>query len=402
MLGIDHLHSSGELGQGIRIAVLDAGFPNVDGMEAFQHIFREGRYIAGFDAVDGDRYPFHANAHGRAVLSILAAREEGEFLGAAPEAEYILCRTENGAHEYRVEEHNWIAAAEFADSAGADILSTSLGYTVFDDSTQDHTPSDLDGNTIMITRGADIAASKGILVVNSAGNYAQSSWGTLGAPADGDSVLAVGSVDSARNYSPFSSKGPTADGRRKPDLAAMGEGTVFLGGDGKVYKGNGTSFSAPLISGAAAVLWGAFPGSKPMELHRLLKQYGHLHEDPNNELGHGVPDLYEAYLEKKGVKMAEKGKGRLLRIGPNPFRDRVELHIYSGNSDELRIQWYDPAGRRIRSKQHPIDPGHHHRIILNAPSTGANAGLFLLDLRWNKGPHRSIRFFQGGSIRNDR
>ncbi len=394
MLGVDHLLKAGYKGQGIRIGVLDAGFPDVGSMDAFSKIFKEGGYIAGFDAVEGDRYPFRGHAHGRAVLSILAAYKEGEMLGAAPEASYILCRTENGAHEYRVEEHNWIAAAEFADSAGVDILSTSLGYTTFDDSTQDYAPSDMDGESTMITKGADIAASRGILVVNSAGNYAQTSWGTIGAPADGDSVLAVGSVANDSSWSSFSSTGPSADGRIKPDVTAMGEGTAFLGGDGKVYRGNGTSFSAPLICGGAATLWSAHPQLKPQELFKLLRKYGHRHTNPNNRSGYGIPDLYRAHLELSGVEMADGGKDRLLSISPNPFQKRVELHLYAAESREVQFKWFDPLGRLLEKESHSIDPEHHHRFQVQAPTEPGYSGLLILEIKWEKGDRERIKLIR--------
>lgn len=397
MIELDHLMELGHRGEGIRIAVMDAGFPGVDRMGAFEHIFREDRYLGGFDAVEGDRYPFRANGHGRAVLSILAGRKENELLGSAPEASYLLCRTEDGSQEQLVEEHHWIAAAEFADSAGVDIISSSLGYTTFDDSSSDHGPSDMDGGTTPITKAADIAASRGMLVVNSAGNYGNSPWGIIGAPADGDSVLAVGSVDSTERYSSFSSKGPSADGRTKPDVMAMGEGTAFLGGDGKVYRGNGTSFSAPLISGAAACLWSAYPDMEPMELYETLEESAHLHASPNDSMGNGIPHLHTAYLERKGVEVAREGKARVLQVAPNPFHRNVELQVYSGPADGLTLSWYDPIGRLLGRREHPLEPEEHHEIRATAPSIIRMDGVFFLELRWNNGERELIELLHRGT-----
>lgn len=397
MLGLDHLLELGHRGKGVRIAVLDAGFPGVDRMDAFAHLFNSGRYLGGFDAVESDRHPFRAGSHGRSVLSIMAAKKRGKMMGSAPEASYILCRTENGAYEYRVEEQNWIAAAEFADSAGADILSSSLGYTTFQDSTQDYDSSDMDGNTTLITRGADIAASRGMLIVNSAGNYGNSSWGIVGAPADGDSVLAIGSVDSNGTRSAFSSTGPTADARIKPDLMAMGEKAAFLGGDGNVYEGNGTSFSAPLISGAAACLWSAHPDMGPRELAERLKAAADRHHSPDNRYGHGIPNAYRAYLAKKGIEMVENGTARLISAGPNPFRERVHLQLYSGDSREIRIAWHDPMGRTLKENVHRVDPETHHEILLRSPvADEASEGLFFLELEWEKGSKKVIELFKRG------
>lgn len=391
MLGLDHLHALGYRGKGVRIAVLDAGFPGVRGLKAFDHIFDEGRYVAGFDAVEGDRSPFRAHPHGRSVLSILAAKKNPGFRGAAPAASYILCRTENAASERRVEEHNWIAAAEFADSAGADILTTSLGYTTFDDSSESYTPDQMDGNTAMITKGADIAASRGMLVVNSAGNYGASSWNIVGAPADGDSVMAVGSVDSSKVLSAFSSRGPTADGRIKPAVLAMGEGAAFLGGDGSIYRGNGTSFSAPLISGGAACLWSARPELAPMELFDLILANGSRHETPDNKRGHGIPDLYAAYLEQKGLSKVVEGPRRAIRVAPNPFSQEVEVHFFSGASAKVRFTWYDVLGRELASEQHRVDRDEHHELTLRPPVKNGIGSMFFLKVRWNDGPVRTFR-----------
>ncbi len=394
MMGLDHLHALGYKGEGIRIAVLDAGFPGVKDMKGFADLFEEARYIGGLDAVEGDGSPFHAHPHGRSVLSILAGQKKGLYRGSAVDASYILCRTENASSEHRVEEHNWVAAAEFADSAGADILTTSLGYTIFDDSSDSYDKDDMDGNTAMITRGADIAASKGILVVNSAGNYGASSWGIVGAPADGDRVMAVGSVDSNSALSDFSSRGPTSDGRIKPELLAMGEGTAYLGGDGAVYRGNGTSFSAPLISGGAACLWSAHPDLSAMELFDLMLENASQYSQPDNERGYGVPDLYSAYLEEKGLSKAEGGKRRLLRVAPNPFSEHVEVHFFSGSSKEVSFAWYDVMGRQLSQEEHAVDPYHHHEFRLQAPDKKGVGAIYLLRVRWKNGPVRTRRILR--------
>ncbi len=394
MLGLDALFDSGHRGKGIRIAVMDAGFPKVNGMEAFAPIFEEDRYVGGFDAVDGDHYPFHGASHGRSVLSIMATREEGSLLGSAPNASYILCRTEEVGSEYRIEEQNWIAAAEFADSAGADILTTSLSYTTFDDSTQNYTHSDLDGNSTRITRGADIAASRGMLVVSSAGNYGNSSWGTIGAPADGDSVLAVGAVNEDEEVAGFSSPGPSADGRIKPELSAMGEGTAFLGGDGEVYKGNGTSFSAPLISGGAASLWSAHPELSAMELQRIIIANSRHPEAPNNEVGFGIPNFFGAYLDLNGVEEIESGDARLIDYGPNPYRDRIELQIYSGSSTHVTILWHGPLGRTLKSERHSLIEEQHHEMTLHPPSLPNASGLHFLELRWDNGQKHRLKLLR--------
>ncbi|RKY62038.1 MAG: hypothetical protein DRP99_06070, partial [Candidatus Latescibacterota bacterium] len=222
ILGVPELHDMGFTGRGVRIAVLDAGFdtshPAVRGLKiiAFRDFVRE---LAN-DTLDASP-TFRGNDHGLAALSVLGGHEEGKLIGPAYRAEFILARTENTSWEWPLEEDAWVAAAEWTDSLGADIISSSLGYFRWDDGTG-YSPDDLDGDTPRITRAADEAARRGILVVTAAGNEAQTEWGTLICPADGDSVITVGAVDEDLEVAPFSSRGPTSDGRIKPDLAALG------------------------------------------------------------------------------------------------------------------------------------------------------------------------------------
>jgi subtilisin family serine protease len=291
MLGLDSLHRLGFEGAGIRIAVFDNGFDKVGQLPGFAHLFEGGQILATRDYVDGDGEVFapcvHCR-HGTYVFSILAARDARGLSGSAPGASYILLRTEDDNSETPREEDNWVAAAEFADSLGAHIFTTSLGYRFFDPGFPDYSPADLDGNTAIITRAADLAASKGILVVNSAGN---SGAAGLNAPADGDSVLAIASVDGCGEYSSFSSQGPRVDGRIKPDLAARGESTYFLHSDGSLRQGNGTSFSCPLISGMAACLWQARPGASAADLADALRRSAHQASSPDSLLGYGIPQV---------------------------------------------------------------------------------------------------------------
>ncbi|TAE48768.1 MAG: peptidase S8, partial [Bacteroidetes bacterium] len=259
MLGLDWLHASGYDGRGVKIAVFDNGFFRVNELAAFAPLFTQNRILATRDYVDRDETLYHSCGHcrhGTYVFSILAADKSSGLTGSAPGASYILLRTENDSSETHREEDNWIAAAEFADSLGAQVFTTSLGYSVFDPGQGDYSFADLDGNTALITRAADMAAAKGIVVVNSAGNNGTDG---LNAPADGDSVLAIASVDLCGQLSDFSSRGPSGDGRIKPDLAARGERTFYVNHQGVLLQGNGTSFSCPLISGLAACLIQAHP-----------------------------------------------------------------------------------------------------------------------------------------------
>ncbi|HPE56260.1 MAG TPA: S8 family serine peptidase [Bacteroidales bacterium] len=291
------LHDMGFDGTGMVIAVLDAGFTNANILSAFDSLWINGQILGTKDFVSPlSPNIFGSHSHGTNVLSTMGANLPGQMVGTAPHADYWLLRSENGSTEYLVEELNWVSAAEFADSVGADVINSSLGYTTFDDPSQDHSYSDMDGNTTPITIGADLAASKGILVVNSAGNSGNSSWLYIGAPADGDSVFTIGAVNSSGNYASFSSRGPTFDGRIKPDVVAQGQSTVLINAfTGSVTTGSGTSFSSPVTAGMVACLWSAFPDRKNTEVMEAIRQSASQYSSPDGYLGYGIPDYLEAF-----------------------------------------------------------------------------------------------------------
>ncbi|MFH1321484.1 MAG: S8 family serine peptidase [Bacteroidota bacterium] len=303
MIGGDILHAHGYRGEGIIIAVLDAGFRNADIIPAFDSLRANDQIIGTWDFVNREVNVFGYHSHGTWVLSTMAANLPGQIVGTAPKARYWLLRTEDGDSEYVIEEDNWVAGAEFADSAGADVFNTSLGYTTFNDSTQDHTYADMDGNTTRITIGADIAASKGILVVNAAGNEGSSSWHYIVAAADGDSVLAVGAVDADGNYAGFSSAGPSFDGRIKPNVAAQGSNTVCAGIYGGITMLSGTSVASPIISGMAACLWQANPGATNMQVFDAIQQSASQYQNPDYLLGYGIPFFTAANLIISGIDL---------------------------------------------------------------------------------------------------
>jgi len=291
------LHDLGLDGAGMIIAVLDAGFLNVDEIEAFDSLWLNNQIIGYKDFVSPFAPDiFDSHYHGTMVLSTMGANLPTEMVGTAPKADYWLLRSEDGTTEYLIEELNWASAAEYADSLGADIINSSLGYTTYDDPTQDHTYEDMDGNTTPITIAADLAASKGILVVNSAGNSGNNSWHYIGAPADGDSVFTIGAVNSSGNYASFSSTGPTYDGRIKPNVVAQGQGsTVISAYTGNVTSGNGTSFSSPITAGMVACLWQAYPDKKNTEIMEAIQQSATQAINPDSLLGYGIPDYFAAH-----------------------------------------------------------------------------------------------------------
>ncbi len=292
MLNGDSLHDLGYDGAGMIIAVLDAGFLNVNSLTVFDSLWDNGQILGSKDFVDPQSPNIYgSHYHGCMVLSTMGGNLPGEMVGTAPKADYWLLRTEDGDTEYLIEELNWVSGAEFADSLGADVINSSLGYTTFDDSNQNHTYEDMDGNTAPITIGADIAASKGILVCNSAGNSGNGSWHYIGAPADGDSVFSIGSVNGSGIYTYFSSTGPTYDGRVKPNVVAKGQGTTIVNPwTGAIYTGNGTSFSSPVTAGMVTCLWQANPTKSNMEIMQVVEQSASQANSPDSLLGYGIPN----------------------------------------------------------------------------------------------------------------
>ncbi|MEZ4772793.1 MAG: S8 family serine peptidase [Bacteroidia bacterium] len=294
MLNIAGLHERGFTGRGVKMAVLDAGFRGVDTIAAFDSMRAEHRILATWDFVDNDETVYHSDAHGTQVLSVIAANIPGQLVGTAPHVSVILLRTENSRSETRQEEYNWVKAVEMADSLGVDIIHSSLGYTEFDDDEESYTYEDMNGNTAITTKAADMAARKGIIITVSAGNEGDNHWQHIVAPCDADSVLCVGSVDRLQNLSGFSSIGPSSDGRIKPDVVAMGSRTMAANPNNRIYGVNGTSFSGPLIAGFAACLRQAHPERSNIDIIRAVRLSGDQAGLPDEKYGYGIPDAVKA------------------------------------------------------------------------------------------------------------
>ncbi|WP_114782604.1 S8 family serine peptidase [Botryobacter ruber] len=290
MIGAVDLHNKGFTGQNMTIAVLDAGFPGVNTIPAFAHLFQNNKIKGTFDFVKKQENVYAEYSHGTSVLSTMAAYQPNQYIGTAFGANFILLRTEDVASEHKIEEINWLLAAEYADSAGADVLNSSIGYTTFQAPSPSYTYNNLDGNTALVTKAADYAAATGMLVVVSAGNDGAREWRYIATPADADSVLTVGSVDKDGIRAASSSVGPTADGRIKPDVMAQGQGAFVYGSAGNIAAGTGTSFSAPIVAGLAAILWEANSTKTSQEIIRMIRQSGSLAVNPTNEMGYGIPN----------------------------------------------------------------------------------------------------------------
>lgn len=294
-ISVPQVHDLGYNGTGITICVLDAGFDNLP-HEAFSSM----NIIAAYDFVNhdpnvGNQGDMGEGSHGTATLSIIGGFKEGQLIGPAYGSNFILAKTENTDSETPVEEDNWVAGVEWADSIGVDVTSTSLGYLDYDFPYTSYTWQDMDGNTAIITIAADLAAGKGIVVVNSAGNNGTSTHNTLGAPADGDSVFTIGAVTSSGTRSSFSSVGPTFDGRIKPDLMAMGSNVFHASSFGNTYSsGSGTSFSCPLAAGVCALILQKNPSLTPMEVLDALRSTATRSNNPDNQYGWGIINALNA------------------------------------------------------------------------------------------------------------
>ncbi|MCO6495940.1 MAG: S8 family serine peptidase [Bacteroidetes bacterium] len=291
MLSGHRVHQLGYKGKGVLIAVLDVGFQNVNRLPAFDSLFANKQIISYTDFVEFDSTVWNSGSHGTNSLSCIAANIPGVFVGTAPEANFVLIKTENDNYESRLEESNWLAGAEYSDSIGADIISSSLGYTTFKDKEFSHTYSDMDGKSTLITRAANKAFEKGMIVMNSAGNEGFDPWHYIGAPADGINVVASGGVDIYMYPSVFSSFGPSFDGRIKPNISALATNTIVAESNAEIGPSNGTSFSNPILAGMMACLIQACPDKSLDEIVQAVYKSGSHYAFPDERYGYGVPDF---------------------------------------------------------------------------------------------------------------
>lgn len=293
----EFLHNHGFRGQGMQLAVLDAGFFGYLSLPTFDSVRNAGQILGTWDFVDNHPSVNEDHQHGMNCLSTIAANLPGVFVGQAPKASFYLYRTEDVSSEYPIEEQNWAAGAERADSLGADIISTSLGYTSFDNSAFNYTYAQMDGNTTISARAADFAAKKGMLPVTAAGNDGNGSWHFIATPADADSTLTVGAVSNSGAVAGFSSYGPSSDGQIKPTLAAVGQGAIVANPfNGQPSSGNGTSFACPNLAGITTCLWQAFPEVNNMVLLDAMKQSATRFTSPDDRVGYGIPDMKKSFV----------------------------------------------------------------------------------------------------------
>lgn len=380
-INLQQLHNMGYTGRNMLIAVLDAGFLDANQMTCFDSLFANNRIKATWDFVDGESDVYNDHNHGTSVLSCIAANVPDTMVGTAPHADFILLRSEDAGSELLIEEYNWAVAAEYADSAGADVINSSLGYYQFDNMSMDHTYTDLDGNTTPVSRAAATAASRGMIVVNSAGNEGNSSWNYIIAPADADSILALGAVDANGQYAFFSSNGPSADGRIKPDVATTGQGTWLYTPFNPTapVTGNGTSFAAPVMAGAMACLWQASPNRSAQQLITAVKESASQFNNPDTLLGYGIPNLMTAY-SLLSIPEQDVPANEVLRLYPNPWDGTAALRFYyfAGNAEAIQIRISDMTGRTVWNSSRKISSSVYNNLEIYPELSN---GCYLLEVQ---------------------
>ncbi|KGO86334.1 peptidase S8 [Flavobacterium rivuli WB 3.3-2 = DSM 21788] len=363
MLNTHLLHEQNYTGTGITVAVLDNGFPGVNTTQSFARLNDNGLIIGGYNFVQRTNDVYQGGSHGTIVLSDMAGYTEGQLVGTAPDAFYYLFVTEDVAAENPVEESYWVEAAEMADSLGVDVINTSLGYYTYDNVRYSHTYADADGNTAFITRGANVAFSRGMFLVNAAGNSGASEVNpNISVPADAYNTLTVGAVDASRQYAYFSSLGPTYDGRIKPDVMAQGLAAVVANFEGTITTANGTSCASPIMAGAVACLWQALPNKTNAELLQIIRGSADRYNNPDVQYGYGIPDFNLALQGSLGLNDSVKTDYMLY---PNPFRNEINI-TFPGNIKTASLTIFNSLGQRVWEQSIAAN----NPVFVDALSTG--------------------------------
>jgi hypothetical protein len=363
----EFLHNNGFRGEGMLVAVIDAGFYHYKTLPVFDSVNLNNQIIDTYDFVKNKISVNEEHAHGMQCFSVIAANIPGKLVGTSPKANFVLYRSEDAIPESPVEEQYWIVAMERADSIGADIASTSLGYNLFDNPAFNYSYANLDGKTTMMAKAATMAARKGMILLASAGNEGAKDWKFITTPADADSILSVGAVDASGIPGNFSSYGPTSDGRIAPTVASVGVKTFISNTAGGVITGNGTSFAAPNLAGLVACFWQAFPEFTNMEIIEAIKRSSNHFKNPDNRIGYGIPNFRLAYedLEERRTKKrltAILGE-KVLKVFPNPFKDQFTVAIKPKHTALATFLLYNNDGRLITSQQRSLMENEVQEII---------------------------------------
>lgn len=342
------LHSRRYTGKGMLVAVMDGGFLRVDSLGMFSSFWQAERMLACRDFTPFPDAGFFdvEESHGQKVLSIMAVNVPYQYMGSAPDADYLLIRTEVSAYEDRIEEYFWVAGAEYADSAGADVINSSLGYTQFDRAEQNHNWLELYGKRNVASIAADKMARKGCVVNVAAGNEGKKAWRFYGIPSDAPSALCIAAMNTDSMIADFSSRGISF--WKKPDIASVGWGTIYCSEKDEILSGNGTSFATPLNAGLTACLWQAFPERTALEVMEAVRQSAHLYPKWNSSFGYGVPDYEKAYrLLKGGASVVERQTHMAFACSPNPTEGLVRVTGLPAG-EGMRLYVYDASGKILQ------------------------------------------------------
>ena len=351
----EFLHNKGFKGEGMLMAIFDGGFRNYLTVTAFDSARNNNQIVETYDFVQNETSVNEDDPHGMYCFSIIAANWPGQLVGSCTKAKYYLYRTEDVATEFPIEEQNWAAAAERADSIGVDVFSTSLGYSTFDNPVFNHTYADMNGKITIIARANTMAARKGIISVVAAGNDGNNAWHFIATPADADSIVTTGAVNTSGVVASFSSYGPTSDGRVKPTVASVGQGTAIAGLNNLPTFGNGTSFATPNLAGLITCLWQAFPEFTNMQIIEAVKRSSSIYTTPNDRIGYGIPNFHKAYddlFQQRALLQVNIILGNdWIKAYPNPFKQNFTLLMKPTYTGSTTFKLFDSKGNLFLIKQ---------------------------------------------------
>ncbi|MDB5223945.1 MAG: family serine peptidase [Chitinophagaceae bacterium] len=365
----EFLHNNGFKGEGMLMAMFDAGYRNYLTVTAFDSVRNNNQIVETYDYVKNEISVTEDDPHGMYCFSIIAGNSPGQLVGSCPKAKFYLYRTEDVSSEYPIEEQNWAAAAERADSIGVDVFSTSLGYTTFTNPIFNHTYADMNGKVTIIAKANTMAARKGIISVVAAGNDGNNPWHYISTPADADSIVSVGAVNASGVVATFSGFGPSSDGRIKPTVASVGQGTAYAGLNNLPNFGNGTSLACPNLAGLITCLWQAFPEFTNMQIIEAVKRSSSIYTTPDDRIGYGIPNFHKAYDNLFQQRILLQANTILandwIKVYPNPFMGNFTLLIRPQYSGISTFKLYGADGKLYVTKQVTTQQGQAQFISFN-------------------------------------
>ena len=375
MLSGDYLHELNYTGEGMIVAVLDAGFPSIDTNPGFQKMRDENRILGTYDFEARTENVDGTSSHGFNTSSDIGGFLQDEFVGTAPQASFYFFVTEYTPTETPAEEAWWVEALERSDSLGVDVVNTSLGYRVFDNPNYDYSYEDLNGQTTFSARGANIAFDKGMILVTSAGNGGNTSFPTVGTPGDSPGTLTVGAVSSNGNYASFSSIGPTVDGRIKPDVMAQGASAAVISTSGGVDFSSGTSFSSPIMAGVVTCLWQARLQTPNGTIMQIIRESANLYNNPTDEMGYGIPNFEDAYAALQQLGLEDEFLMSNFALYPNPVTSKINISFPEEISNAT-FTIYSILGNKVLSTE-------ISRSLNSVNMEALNSGMYIASINSN-------------------